>query len=132
MPILGEEAFMNTVLVVDDEPAIRTLLDFALRQGGLTVRLAGSGREAVTVYREASTEIDLVLLDIRMPGLDGPQTLAALRQVDPQTRFCFLSGQACRYGSDDLLALGALRVFEKPIFDLRRFALEVQQLLPGV
>lgn len=123
---------MNTVLVVDDEPAIRTLLDFALRQGGLTVRLAANGREAVSLYKESATEIDLVLLDIRMPGLDGPETLAALRLVDPQMRCCFLSGQSCQYGSEALLGLGALRVFEKPIFDLRQFAQQVRLLLPGV
>lgn len=49
-----------------------------------------------------------------MPGRDGPETLAALRELDPHLRFCFMTGESGRYSDQDLLGLGALAVFHKP------------------
>jgi CheY-like chemotaxis protein len=102
------------VLVVDDEPVLRTLLDAALRHFGFAVRLADGGREAVEIYRRHHATITLVLLDVRMPDLDGPGTLALLRQLNPHVRSCFMTGQAGQYTEEELLALGAARVFRKP------------------
>src|SRR3954470_11871134 len=67
------------VLVVDDEECVRDVLDAMLRQQGFAVWLAADGWEALEVYRLHLAAIDLVLLDVRMPGLDGPATLTALR-----------------------------------------------------
>ena len=99
------------ILVVEDEPWVLRMLDVALRQDGFAVRLAGSGTEAIDVYRRHRRAISLVLLDVQMPGLDGPRTLAALRKLDPHVRSCFMSGHAGMYSTEDLLALGAARVF---------------------
>ena len=62
------------VLVVDDERLVLRLLELALPQHGLAVHLAGGGAEAVAVYRRHRGRIGVVLLDVRMPGLDGPHT----------------------------------------------------------
>ena len=56
----------------------------------------------------------MVLLDVRMPGMDGPQTLASLQRIDPAVVCCFMTGHAGGYTADGLLALGAVRLFEKP------------------
>ena len=66
------------VLVVDDESGVRQMLDVALTHYGFQVRLAATGTEAVEVYRANRQTIALVLLDVQMPGMDGPATLAAL------------------------------------------------------
>jgi CheY-like chemotaxis protein len=102
------------ILVVDDDDAVRALLDVGLRQYGFAVWLAADGSEALPIYQQNSSEIDAVLLDVRMPGLDGPRTLAALSQLDPQIRSCFMTGQAGNYSQDELLKLGAAHVFAKP------------------
>jgi CheY-like chemotaxis protein len=102
------------ILVVDDEPAIRILLQTALPRYGFHVFLAASGQEALVVYREHRTEIAAVLLDVQMPGLDGPQTLRILRAIDPQVRCCFISGDLGDYSEQDLLDLGAALVIPKP------------------
>src|SRR5262245_55107189 len=70
------------ILVVDDEPMIRKLLQLQLQQQGFGVLVAADGREALVLYQARRSTIALVLLDVRMPDLDGPQTLAALRQCD--------------------------------------------------
>jgi CheY-like chemotaxis protein len=102
------------ILVVDDEPAIRTLLQAALPRYGFQVFLAASGQEALAIYRDHRTEIAAVLLDVQMPGLDGPQTLRTLQAIDPQIRCCFMSGNLGDYGEEELLDLGAALVIPKP------------------
>jgi CheY-like chemotaxis protein len=49
----------------------------------------------VELYRQKAEAIDLVLLDVKMPGMTGPQTLAALRQLNPDVRCCFTTGFTC-------------------------------------
>jgi CheY-like chemotaxis protein len=107
------------VLVVDDEPLLLAVLDAGLQQRGFTVWLASNGVQALQVYQAHAAEIALVLLDVRMPGLDGPQTLAALRRLNPSVRSCFMTGNLGLYTPEELSALGAIQVFPKP-FDLNQ------------
>ena len=102
------------VLVVDDEPFLLRMLELALPAHGLAVRTAAGGRQALDLYRAHRGTIGVVLLDVNMPGLDGPQTLARLREIDPGVRCCFMSGPSARYGAGQLLAMGADQVFAKP------------------
>jgi CheY-like chemotaxis protein len=101
------------VLIVDDDPLLRMLLNLGLRHHGFRVWQAGGGREAVAVYRQYGALIDLVLLDVRMPDFDGPHTLAALREVACGVRVCFLCGSA-EGDPEKLLALGVVGVLAKP------------------
>jgi CheY-like chemotaxis protein len=102
------------VLVVDDEDSVRGVLDIGMRQQGFAVWLAADGREALEVYRRHGGAIDVVLVDVRMPGRDGPQTLAALREVNPEVRCCFMSGDLGGYTEEGLRNLGAAALFRKP------------------
>ncbi len=115
------------VLVVDDEPAVLAVLGVALRQYGFAVHLANGCAEAVAFYEHRGESIVVVLLDVRMPGKDGPQTLAALRERDPAVRCCFMSGDTGKYSVADLLALGATHVFEKPFRSLVHLAQTLRQ-----
>ncbi len=99
------------ILVVDDEARIRAWLGVALPQNGFAVKLAAGGQEAVDIYRDHS-DIALVLLDVLMPGMDGPRTLQALQDVNPKVCCCFLNERNV-YSPAELLALGASRVFAK-------------------
>jgi CheY-like chemotaxis protein len=102
------------LLVVDDEGGVRGLLDVGMRQEGFAVWLAADGQEALDLYRRRRGAIDVVLMDVRMPGLDGPQTLAALQGIDPQVRCCFMSGDPGSYTEQGLCELGADAVLRKP------------------
>jgi anti-anti-sigma factor len=115
------------VLVVDDDESVRQLVDRALRRRGFRVVPAAAGQEAVTCCRQDPGGIAAALLDVHMPGLSGPQTLAALRTIVPRVRCCFMTGDPRPYTEEDLLALGAARVFWKP------FAVgEVVEVLRGL
>lgn len=116
-----------TVLVVEDEDAIRRMLDVALRRHGLDVLLAATGDDAVAIYREHRDAIAVVLLDVRMPDLDGPATLAAIRAIDPEVRAGFVSGDTGAYTTDDLIRAGASFVIAKP-FDVAEVADALRRL----
>jgi two-component system response regulator PrrA len=107
------------VLVVDDTDCVRVVLRAGLRRHGFEVWTAGDGREAVALYRglvrRDRDAVALVLLDVQMPGLDGPGVLAALQAVGPKVRAFFMTGDPGRYSEAGLLALGARRVFPKPL-----------------
>ena len=102
------------ILAVDDEEGVRGVLRFGLGQQGFAVWLAANGHEALELYWRHRARIDVVLLDVRMPGLDGPQTLAALQQLNPQVRCCFMSGDLGAYTEEGLRHLGAATVLPKP------------------
>lgn len=115
------------VLVVDDNEPIRALLDVVFRANGFAVWLAADGPAGLAVSREYGPDIDLLLLDVRMPGWDGPETLAAIRATAPQVTCCFMSGDLGDYTERELLDLGAAVVFRKP-FQLNELTLQVRSL----
>lgn len=110
------------VLHVDDDALMRDVVESALLlDPSLEVLSCESGAEAVA--RAADWKPDLVLCDVLMPGMDGPATLAALRE-DPGTAkipFVFMSGRAPQHEVERLLALGALAMITKP-FDPQKLA----------
>lgn len=116
------------VLVVDDEPAVRGLPLAALPPQGFTVFAAADGREAVTVFQQHQAEIAAVLLDVQLPGMDGPQILKALREINPALRCCFMTGNPGRYAEEELLSLGAACIIRKP-FQLAELAQVLRELV---
>ena len=81
-----------TVLVVDDEPHVRDVTARALGLSGYSVLTAESGSLALDLYREHAGEIDCVVLDLAMPGMDGVQTFDALRALRPDARVLVTTG----------------------------------------
>jgi two-component system, cell cycle sensor histidine kinase and response regulator CckA len=83
---------MATILVTDDEAAIRTLLKLALQLGGHSVYLAANGLEAVAVFRSYARDIELVLMDMVMPVMDGAQAIDRIRETRPDVPIICMSG----------------------------------------
>jgi two-component system cell cycle sensor histidine kinase/response regulator CckA len=80
------------ILVVDDEESMQELARDLLEDAGYRVLTAGSGYEAIDLYREKSHEIDLVILDLVMSGVDGGQTYQALKRINPSVKAFFCTG----------------------------------------
>jgi CheY-like chemotaxis protein len=102
------------VLVVEDEAALRTMLQRGLELYGFTVWTAPGGREALALYQAHRDAIAVVLLDVQMPGLDGPHTLQAVKALNPDVPCCFMSGHTGEYTAEQLRELGAAHLFAKP------------------
>jgi DNA-binding NtrC family response regulator len=118
------------ILVVDDDPMLLALLRAALSRQGLEVWTCDSGQGAVEHYQRHGERIGVVLLDVCMPGLDGPATLAELRRLNPAVQACFMSGYLGGHTTDALQALGAVRLYEKP-FRLETLSTELGELARG-
>lgn len=104
------------LLLVDDEEAIRTIARLSLeRIAGFTVIPAASGRAALEAAADDGP-FDVVLLDVMMPGLDGPATLARLRAgpLPAGVPVVFLTAKTTPADRERLLALGAAGVIAKP------------------
>jgi two-component system cell cycle sensor histidine kinase/response regulator CckA len=127
MPTLDDPPSRPAILVVDDDPMLLVLLRTVLQNKGFQVWTASSGPAAVELYREHQGDIAVVLLDVCMPEMDGPNTMTALRQINPAIRATFMSGYTGRYSREELLALGAALFFEKP-FQIHVLAEQLWQL----
>jgi CheY-like chemotaxis protein len=121
---------IRKVLLVDDEDDIRTIGQLSLsRVGGWQTVLASSGAEAVS---KAATEgPDLILLDVMMPGMDGPTTLGKLRaqEATAKTPVIFMTAKIQKQEVARYLELGAVGVIGKP-FDPMTLPAEIKRLLP--
>jgi len=80
------------VLVVDDEDAVRQITRQTLEAFGYSVLLASDGSEAVALYAQHQSKIDVVLTDMMMPVMDGPMTIRALLRMNPSVRIIAASG----------------------------------------
>jgi CheY-like chemotaxis protein len=102
------------ILVVDDDEGMRQVLNVWLRHQGYGVWTAATSAEAVDLYTHHRDAISVVLLDVHMPVTDGPQTLIALRQLNPQVCCCFMSGSLNGNTEMDLCDMSAHVVLQKP------------------
>ncbi len=119
---------ISKVLLVDDEPDIRRIGELSLRRvGGWDVAMAANGADAVALV--ASFRPDVILLDVMMPSMDGPQTLAALRRVPEgaDVPIIFVTAKVQRDEVARLLGLGAIGVVSKP-FDPMTLPEEIRRI----
>lgn len=119
---------LQRILYVEDEDDIRTVAAMALEAvGGLQVRSCASGREALVEAPGAAA--DLLLLDVMMPGMDGPSTLAALRGIETTARtpVVFMTAKVQAAEVAQYKSLGALGVIAKP-FDPMTLADQLREL----
>ena len=117
------------ILVVDNDDAVLDVVIAALESRGFEATKAASGLAAIAAYERGG--IDLVLMDVRMPGMDGPQTLAAIRATDPEFRCCFMTTGASRYSVHDLMGMGATYVFSKPFGSIEYLELRLRSVIEG-
>lgn len=80
------------VLVVDDEPLVRDIVQHVLLSAGFEVLIAANGSQALELSRRCEGHIDLLLTDVDMPGITGPELASALAREHPETRIMLMTG----------------------------------------
>lgn len=122
---------MQRILLVEDEPDIQAVAKLALEMvGGFSVKICSSGEEAV---REAvAFAPDMILLDVMMPGMDGPTTMQRLRQLPELATVpvAFMTAKVQPAEVSHYKSLGALDVIAKP-FDPMTLASQVRNIWDG-
>jgi PAS domain S-box-containing protein len=120
----------GTVLVAEDEPAIRALARTVLSRAGLGVIEARDGREAVEVFRQRRADIGCVVLDLTMPRLNGIEALAEIRLIAPAVPVVVMSGYSSEELADRFAGTALIGIIQKPfradqLVDLIRTALGI-------
>ena len=104
----------GTVLLVDDEDGIRLVAGRILQQLGYQVLSAENGLRALEIYRREQDRIDLVILDMLMPGMGGGETFQNLKGIDPEVRVLLSSGYSLDGETQQVMAAGARGFIQKP------------------
>jgi CheY-like chemotaxis protein len=105
---------LETVLLVEDEPGVRTLAETVLKKLGYKVLVADSGEAALAIWGEKRGSIDVLLTDVIMPQMSGGDLAHRLREMNPRLKILFMSGY-----TDDILAshgvlAGETQLIQKP------------------
>lgn len=117
------------ILYIEDEPDIRALAEMMMESlGGFTVKSCADGNIALAEAPDFAP--DLIVLDVMMPGLSGPETLEKLRALPATsaTPAIFMTGKSQEYEIAGLMALGAIGVIQKPL-DPMSVAAKIQELV---
>jgi CheY-like chemotaxis protein len=118
------------LLVVDDDELVRRVLTDTLRLSGYLVTACADGPSAIEEYKNNGSSIDLVVLDLIMPGMNGTQVLFNLLRLNPDVKVLVISGLDLDLKDPELLRCGAKGVASKP-FQLSDLIYRVEKILSG-
>jgi PAS domain S-box-containing protein len=104
----------ETIFIVDDEDMIRSLVKDILSAKGYKVMAAPDGATAAVIYQEHWRSIDLVILDMIMPGMGGRETMEKLKEINPNVRAILSTGYSADDRARDLMVLGVKVFLQKP------------------
>jgi len=116
------------ILLVDDEEMILAVGRKMLESIGYRVTTAAEGKEAVRLFREGKERIDLVILDMIMPGMGGKETFEQLRSIDPGVNVLLSSGYSLNGSAQEILSKGCRGFIQKP-FTLAELSAKVRSIL---
>src|SRR5439155_22078919 len=119
----------SQILFVDDNAALASVYEISLGDHGFRVTTAGSGNEAVNLCLHCDAFVAIV--DLRMPGMDGPETIAALKTHQPKLKIIAISGQGLVPYFSRLASLGVRHFLPKP-FRIDDLLGSIQDLIGGL
>jgi len=114
MPGGGDLYLRTETVTVDDEEMIVDVGTRILERIGYRVLSARSGEEALKIYREKESAIDMVILDMIMPGMGGGKTFEGLKQIDPSVKVILSSGYSINSQASEILNRGCRGFIQKP------------------
>lgn len=118
----------ETILLVDDEEIVLEVNSQLLSSLGYQVYVAGSGQEAIAVYKEKQKEIALIILDMVMPGFSGGETFDRLRAINPDIRILLSSGYSLEGQARQIMDRGCNDFLQKP-FNFEKISFKVREIL---
>ncbi|WP_347549162.1 response regulator [Pseudalkalibacillus hwajinpoensis] len=118
---------MKKILIVDDQYGIRVLLSELFKKEGYQALQAANGMTAIEIVRKESP--DLVLLDLKMPGMDGIEVFKSLKEFDEKVQVIFMTAYGELQLVKEFMRLGAITHFAKP-FDIEEVSRTVKRIIP--
>ena len=118
----------KTILLVDDDWLIRKTIRTYLEKMSYTVLVAEDGENAISQYTQQKDAVNLVILDVMLPGIDGREVYDALKKINPEVKVFFISMAS----DEDLARKNIFRdkvtLFSKPL-DMKKFSIEIDKIL---
>jgi len=119
----------SRILIIDDDEIVRTLLSRMLeREGFFSVIACADGLEGISVFKEEKDIVDMVLLDMIMPGLNGAETFFELKKIDSSVKTLILSGYTRDDSVQQIMDNGGCGFIQKPVTHARLFK-EIDKIL---
>ena len=118
----------GTILLVDDEDMIIDVGQGMLKALGYTVLVARGGKEAIELYRANKDKIDMVILDMIMPGVGGGETYDRIKEIKPDIKVLLSSGYSINGQAEEILDRGCDGFIQKP-FNMRQFSQKIREIL---
>ena len=126
-----ESSNHQLILVIDDEEAVRDAVTDIMAIYDIDVITAVNGQEGIDLFAQRQHDVQLILLDMSMPGLNGVETLGKLRELDPKIRIILSSGYSQQQIADEVTVGNYTGFLPKP-YDIAMLINKVRQYLPGV
>jgi CheY-like chemotaxis protein len=124
---IGESAEV-TILLVDDDDITIDVIRKMLEQLDYSVLIARGGKEALGIYKKCADQIDLVILDMVMPGMNGRETFERLKKINPDTNVLLSTGYSINGEVQEILDHGGNGFLQKP-FDMTVLSQKIDEVL---
>ena len=118
----------ETVLLVDDEEIVLGVGKQMLQRLGYSVKTAGSGQEAVDVFKNSPDDVDLVLLDMIMPGMEAGDIYDKLKAINPAIKVLLSSGYSLDQKASAIIDRGCNGFIQKP-FNMKSLEEKIEEIL---
>lgn len=118
----------ETILLVDDEIIIADVASEMLENLGYTVILAMNGHEAIDIYEKEKENVDLVILDLIMPGMNGNKTFDYLKQINPHVKVLLSSGYSLTGEASSIMEKGCGGFIQKP-YDINKLSKKIREVI---
>ncbi|WP_444896735.1 hybrid sensor histidine kinase/response regulator [Microbulbifer sp. SSSA005] len=116
------------IMVVDDEAIVRTYSKALFEMNGHSVVTFATAEQAITYYRKYSDEVDLVLLDMIMPGMDGQELFAFLKRINPEVKAILSTGYSVDSKVQEVISDGVLDCIQKP-FTFEHLSKKIEEMI---
>ncbi len=118
----------ETVFLIDDDEMVADVSELILKNSGYDVVSAKSGKEAIEVYKENHSRIDMVILDMILPDMGGGDTYDRLKEINPGVKVLLASGYDIDYQGRDIMERGCDGFIQKP-FNMNELLEKVRGIL---
>ena len=118
----------ETVFLIDDDDMIADVSEMILKNSGYDVVSAKSGKEAIEIYKENHSKIDMVILDMILPDMGGGDTYDRLKEINPGVKVLLASGYDIDYQGRDIIERGCDGFIQKP-FNMNELLEKVSGIL---